>query len=297
MRDYRVMRILRLVKTLSLGFVIATVALPSGAQSTENDIRARLMGQPLYLRGCWRVDKLNFDADGQPQTSYQTTAPTEAGFQAMSVKLRDGHLRIEGQRIAVAFDPPGGKVKRIPWVSRDYSGSITINIAGTPGEDFGKALDAVFSPELIQPALRPSESTPQNSGTQARHAGTVSDHNTNPGLGVPRNDSLADGDKVASDDAKPKHIGGTIKPPRVLRAVDPQFSEAARALKYSANVQVYLWVNEAGIPSRVRVIRPVGMGLDEQAVAAVQQYRFSPATRDGVPVKIDLYIDVNFQIF
>jgi TonB family protein len=283
MQDDRAVRTLRLVKTLFLGFVIGTAALPSVAQSTESDIRARLMGQPLYLRGCWRVDKLNFDADGQPQKSYKTTAPTEAGFEAKSVKLRGGRLRIEGQRIVVAFDSKG-TAKRIPWVSKDYDGDMTIEIAGTPGEDFGKALDAVFSTELIRLTAKPPESAPQNSGKPPKQP----EPNTTPTAG---------GGNAVSGAVKAQHIGGTVKPPRVLKSVDPEFSEAARALKYNANVQVYLWVDEAGIPSHVKVIRPVGMGLDEQSVAAVQQYRFAPATRDGVPVKVDLYIDVNFQIF
>jgi protein TonB len=44
-------------------------------------------------------------------------------------------------------------------------------------------------------------------------------------------------------------------------------------------------------------VRGVGMGLDEKAVEAVRQYKFKPATRDGKPVKVDLYVDVNFNIF
>jgi protein TonB len=39
------------------------------------------------------------------------------------------------------------------------------------------------------------------------------------------------------------------------------------------------------------------MGLDEKAVEAVRQYKFKPATEGGKPVKVDLTIDVNFQIF
>jgi len=95
----------------------------------------------------------------------------------------------------------------------------------------------------------------------------------------------------------PMHIGGGVRPPTVLRQVDPEFSEEARKAKFSGNVQVYLWVDEQGNPSHVRVVRGVGMGLDEKAVEAVRQYKFRPATKDGKPVKVDLYIDVNFQIF
>jgi protein TonB len=95
----------------------------------------------------------------------------------------------------------------------------------------------------------------------------------------------------------PMHIGGSIRPPTVIFQVDPEFSEEARKAKFSGNVQVYLWVDEQGNPSHVKVIRGVGMGLDEKAVEAVRQYKFKPAMQNGKAVKVDLYIDVNFQIF
>jgi len=93
------------------------------------------------------------------------------------------------------------------------------------------------------------------------------------------------------------HVGGGIGPPKVLYAPDPEFSEEARKAKFSGNVEVYLWVDEQGNPSHIRVARGVGMGLDEKAVEAVRQYKFKPAMQNGKPVKVDLYIDVNFQIF
>jgi protein TonB len=93
------------------------------------------------------------------------------------------------------------------------------------------------------------------------------------------------------------HIGGGVSKPVVLYSVEPEFSEEARKAKFSGNVEVYLWVDEDGRPSHIRIVRGVGMGLDEKAVEAVRQYRFKPAMKDGKPVKVDLYIDVNFQIF
>ena len=93
------------------------------------------------------------------------------------------------------------------------------------------------------------------------------------------------------------HIGGSVRPPVLTFQPDPEFSEEARKAKFSGNVQVYLIVDENGNPSHVRVVRGVGMGLDEKAVEAVRQYKFKPAMQNGKPVKVDLYIDVNFQIF
>lgn len=93
------------------------------------------------------------------------------------------------------------------------------------------------------------------------------------------------------------HIGGSVLAPKLVYSIDPEFSEEARKAKFSGNVQVYLWVDEKGNPSHVRVVRGVGMGLDEKAVEAVRQYRFRPATQNGRPVPVDMYIDVSFNIY
>jgi len=96
----------------------------------------------------------------------------------------------------------------------------------------------------------------------------------------------------------PYHAGvGGVRDPVLIHSVEPEFSEQARKSKFSGNVQVYLWVDELGNPSHIRIIRGVGMGLDEKAVEAVRQYKFKPATKDGKPVKVDMYIDVDFNIY
>ena len=93
------------------------------------------------------------------------------------------------------------------------------------------------------------------------------------------------------------HVGGGVRKPEVLYSVDPEFSEEARKAKFSGNVLVDLIVDENGLPSHVHIARGVGMGLDEKAVEAVRQYKFKPATKDGKPVKVELTVEVNFQIF
>jgi protein TonB len=93
-----------------------------------------------------------------------------------------------------------------------------------------------------------------------------------------------------------KHVGGSVSMPEVIYSVEPEFSEEARKAKVSGDVAVYLWVDEHGNPTHVRVMRGMGMGLDEKAVEAVKQYRFKPAMENGRPVKVEMYMIVNFQI-
>lgn len=94
-----------------------------------------------------------------------------------------------------------------------------------------------------------------------------------------------------------RKIGGGVSMPEVIHSVEPEFSEEARKAKFQGLVTVSLIVDTNGIPQNVRVVRGVGMGLDEKAIEAARQYRFKPAMENGKPVPVELDIQVNFQIF
>jgi protein TonB len=94
-----------------------------------------------------------------------------------------------------------------------------------------------------------------------------------------------------------RRIGGGVSAPTVLFAPEPEFSEEARKAKVAGNVLVYLQVDQTGHPIHVRVLRGIGMGLDEKAMEAVRQYKFKPAMENGKPVIVEMNVEVNFQIF
>jgi periplasmic protein TonB len=94
-----------------------------------------------------------------------------------------------------------------------------------------------------------------------------------------------------------KQIGGGVSAPVLVYGFEPEFSEEARKAKAAGNVLVNLWVDEKGYTTHVRVIRGIGMGLDERAVAAVKLYRFKPAMENGKPVTVEMNIEVTFHIF
>jgi protein TonB len=94
-----------------------------------------------------------------------------------------------------------------------------------------------------------------------------------------------------------KRVGGGVLAPVVLFAPEPEFSEEARKAKASGNVLVYLQVDTNGHPMNIRVVRGIGLGLDQKAIEAVSHYKFKPATENGHPVTVEMQVDVNFQIF
>jgi TonB family protein len=93
-----------------------------------------------------------------------------------------------------------------------------------------------------------------------------------------------------------RRVGGGVSQPMLIYKVDPQFSEESKKAEFSGVVLINFIVDTNGLPRNVHVRRGVGMGLDENAVAAVKQYKFSPAMEDGKPVPVELNVEVSFQI-
>lgn len=85
-------------------------------------------------------------------------------------------------------------------------------------------------------------------------------------------------------------------PPTVLRRVDPQYSDEARAAKYQGTVVVRAEIGPDGEPRNLTVQRSLGMGLDEKALEAVRQWRFSPAMLDGRAITAAATLEINFRM-
>ena len=92
-------------------------------------------------------------------------------------------------------------------------------------------------------------------------------------------------------------VGGGVTAPRVIYAPDPEFSEEARKSKYQGTVVLWLVVGPDGRTHNIRVQRTLGMGLDEKAVEAIRRWRFEPARKDGVPVAVQINVEVNFRLY
>jgi TonB family protein len=91
-------------------------------------------------------------------------------------------------------------------------------------------------------------------------------------------------------------IGGGVSAPTLLFKVEPEYSEEARKAKFQGTVVLYVVVDEKGMPQQLRVLRPLGLGLDEKAIEAVQKWRFKPGVKDGKAVAVAATIEVNFRL-
>lgn len=91
-------------------------------------------------------------------------------------------------------------------------------------------------------------------------------------------------------------IGAGTAAPKLLQKVEPEYSELARVAMLSGTVHVSVEIGPDGFARNPRVLLPLGLGLDERAIAAISQWKFQPGTKDGQPVAVLAHIDVNFHL-
>jgi periplasmic protein TonB len=94
----------------------------------------------------------------------------------------------------------------------------------------------------------------------------------------------------------PYRAGSGITPPSVQREVKPDYTEQARRRGIAGDVVLEIVVRSNGSVGDVRVLQGLGSGLDERAVEAVRQWRFSPARRLGTPVDVLVEVAVEFKL-
>jgi len=91
-------------------------------------------------------------------------------------------------------------------------------------------------------------------------------------------------------------IGGGVSAPSVLTKVEPEYSEEARKAKWQGTVLLSLVVDENGRAQNIKVVRSLGLGLDQKAIEAVEKWRFKPGMKDGKAVPVQASIEVNFRL-
>jgi len=90
-------------------------------------------------------------------------------------------------------------------------------------------------------------------------------------------------------------IGPDVTAPRIVRRVSVRPSLDAGVERHAGTVVLDVVLLEDGRPKIVRVLQSVAPQLDERAIEAFEQWRFSPAMKAGRTVKVRLRADVTFH--
>ena len=92
-------------------------------------------------------------------------------------------------------------------------------------------------------------------------------------------------------------VGGNVSAPIPIYKPEPPYSEQARKAKYQGTVVLWIVVDAQGNVTDAQVVKPLGMGLDENAVNTVKTWKFKPAQRNGSPVPVKVMVEVSFRLF
>lgn len=111
---------------------------------------------------------------------------------------------------------------------------------------------------------------------------------------------IAERDLPAPDESQLEdkhHKPLSYTPPFPIHTVDADFADPFTKHPWVQVAVVTVLVGEDGLPKDVHVRRGLGFGLDEKATAAVQHYKFFPATEKGKPVEARRDVLVSFSKF
>ncbi|RPH76352.1 MAG: energy transducer TonB [Nitrospiraceae bacterium] len=94
---------------------------------------------------------------------------------------------------------------------------------------------------------------------------------------------------------EPLRVGGNVQESRLIRKVEPVYPELAKRARVSGIVMLEVNVDEEGSVANVRVIRGHPL-LDQSAIDAVKQWKYSPTLLNGEPVPVIATVTVIFNL-
>jgi TonB family protein len=134
----------------------------------------------------------------------------------------------------------------------------------------------VSSAQFRDPRLTPGITTPSETMRQ---------------ISVPAGPTLT----FAGDVQEIVRVGGDIKEPRKTNDVRPMYPQIARAAAVQGVVILEIVIDPRGDVSDARIIRSIPL-LDQAALDAVKQWKFTPTLLNGAPVSVLMTVTVNFSL-
>src|SRR5215469_7516495 len=279
---------------------ILLLALASGLSATApadeglgRTLTDEYHGKVLALRHAFISNSQQYEPDGSFAGAPEEGAWTVYGrISVNKIKADTDQLKVEGERAVYYFD----RGKQVQFQSdRDHPAeriTITLHLQQplAAAEEARAILARVFAlspedvvnsaPDYWQPQLA------KELGVQLPQPAVAQDGGGTKEQATSREKTFHVSDTVG---------GKKVTPPAVLYQREPAFSDAARSRRLQGTVGLNVTIDKSGTVTDVKIVRPLGMGLDEQAVATIRTWQFSPAKVEGQPVAVQLYIETSFS--
>lgn len=282
------------------GIVLIALIVPVVAYDkiSDQELQNEYGGKVLTLRQPFWGSRLHFDSTGGLVDSGSIASWTVGGqVRVREIDLKDGLLRIHGQRLFLFYDPDSKSLRDAGTLEKEdpakkyfrkkidewatSAGKVEIELeAGQPEPtmaDVTRSMNAVF----LAPGEVLSDAAPVFWKKWL-------EPQSGPSNDTPKPDESKKG---------AYRVGKEVSAPRVKYEPDPGYSEVARQAKYQGTSVLWLIIGIDGLPREISITKPLGMGLDEEAVRAVSTWKFEPAKKNGTPVPVMINVEINFRLY
>lgn len=314
----------RRVHAVILSSSILLASIPSFANDVEQHLRDKYLHKTFILRSFYSGNSLHYDATGSLLDAAKIGAWTVDGVvQVEDIGVDRDHITIRASRIYLGWFGKEGLGELHdedrngqPDKNEKKSRTLKIKADFPPGELNEQSADAVLSHIFLTEADSLAEALPDYWRPCVRAATGVADQTFGnsalkcyfsaelllvpgvaPAAAYSTDSQNNDTTKIDSNVPQAFRPGRGVSPPKLISNRNPEFSEAARAAKFQGVVTLGLIVDQSGQPTHIRIVSPIGGGLDEQAVHAVSQWKFQPAQKDGEPVAAQIAVEVDFHLY
>lgn len=302
---------------------------PEAAPITEAELRQRLVGRQLFLRGLYLDDTLHFNMKGDLASQSKKGSWTLCDVVIDHVKMSAKKVELEGIRYGIHFEDEGDWAEQAASFDRiqvtpkkkhlliEIDRQIVVKPKKEKGEKKDKAKQKAAgnqTPADDETAEKPE--APQTPPPGATFSPAESAENLRAALNkifAPELDAkmiaempdywqffyqAQDSHKMLTPtDPNIVRPGPGVDGPHLEAHVTPVSNDYAQKAEVAGVASYMVILNTDGRPAAVAVYRPIGFGLDENAVTAIQNAKFTPAVKDGKPVMSVIDLAVNFRIY
>jgi TonB family protein len=300
-----------------LSFAVALIPLRLQAASDEQSLRDQYKDKIFVLRCFPEGTRLSYDSAGSLVSGSASLGDwTVDGFVRITgLGLSEQRLTIKAERLYLGV--AGGMGFQLTQLDtkNDKKGKdakkLRIEVAVDPGGDTAEAaLSKIFLtaedrfaelvPDYWKPCVRAASTGRTMKSLQdcrfapefASIPGVVYRPEENSGPEDAAGDATAAYGEIAASTDK------SVTRAKIVHQLNPEFSEEARSTKYQGTITLAIIVDKTGHAKSIRIMRPLGMGLDQKAVQAVSKWQFEPALKDGEPVAMGpILVEVDFHLY
>lgn len=289
----------------------------AGEEINEDNLRRLFFGRQLFLRGLWLSDDLHFNLRGDLVSQSAKGSFTLCAIQIEHVSLSKKRIELEGVRYGIHFDDAGNWAEqaasfdRIRVTPKKKHLLIVIDRQEVVSPKKEKKRESGHQQSQPAPANSPelaARNETTNPAESAAHLRDALDRIFAPSLDATMIAAMPDywryfyqaqlkHQSIEPTDPAIVRPGPGVTGPSIVRNIVPASNDYAQQAQIAGVASYKVILGPDGKPLAVAVFRPIGFGLDENAVAAIRKSTFAGARRDGKPVSSVIDVDVSFRIY